>query len=42
MNPLTSPGFIDRFTVTAEAYKIPLVIVFNKIEVYDSKALIKL
>jgi len=42
INPLTSPGFIDRFTVTAEAYKIPLVIVFNKIEVYDSKALIKL
>ena len=42
INPLTSPGFIDRFTVTAEAYKIPLLIVFNKIEVYDSKALIKL
>ena len=42
VNPLTSPGFIDRFTVTAEAYNIPLLIVFNKVEIYDSKALAKL
>ena len=42
VNPLTSPGFIDRFTVTAEAYNIPLLIVFNKVEIYDSKAILKL
>jgi ribosome biogenesis GTPase / thiamine phosphate phosphatase len=42
VNPLTSPGFIDRFTVTAEAYNIPLLIVFNKVEIYDTKALAKL
>ncbi|MDC3133327.1 ribosome small subunit-dependent GTPase A [Bacteroidota bacterium] len=42
VSPLTSPGFIDRFTVTAEAYNIPLLIVFNKVEIYDLKALAKL
>ena len=34
-NPVTATGFIDRFTVTAEAYHIPLHIVFNKIDLYD-------
>jgi ribosome biogenesis GTPase len=29
-SPRTSPGFIDRFLVTAEAYGIPAMIVFNK------------
>lgn len=33
--PRTSTGFIDRFLVTAEAYKIPVIIVFNKIDIYD-------
>lgn len=28
--PRTSLGFVDRFTVTAEAFRIPQVIVFNK------------
>ena len=42
INPLTSPGFIDRFTVTAQAYNIPLLIVFNKFEIYDKKAIEKL
>src|ERR1700749_1329166 len=28
--PRTSLGFIDRFTVSAEAFRIPQVIVFNK------------
>ena len=37
-NPITSPGFIDRFTVTAEAYNVSLLIVFNKIDLYDQKA----
>ena len=42
INPLTSPGFIDRFTVTAQAYNIPILIVFNKVEIYDKKAIEKL
>ena len=34
--PRTSTGFIDRFLVTAEAYHIPVVIVFNKLDLYDA------
>jgi ribosome biogenesis GTPase len=30
VSPRTSTGFIDRFLVTAEAYHIPCVLVFNK------------
>lgn len=33
--PVTTLNFIDRFLVTAEAYTIPVVIVFNKIDVYN-------
>ncbi|MEN8138436.1 MAG: ribosome small subunit-dependent GTPase A [Bacteroidota bacterium] len=33
--PHTSTGFIDRFLVTAEAYNIPTVILFNKIDIYE-------
>lgn len=33
-NPKTSFGFIDRFLITAEAYQIPVVILFNKLDVY--------
>ncbi|MCH2197622.1 MAG: ribosome small subunit-dependent GTPase A [Flavobacteriales bacterium] len=36
--PPTSTGFIDRFLVTADAYGVPVTIVFNKIDVYDEKA----
>lgn len=35
--PRTSTGFIDRFTVTAEAYHIPVIIVFNKCDIYDNE-----
>ena len=35
--PRTSTGFIDRFTVTAEAYHIPIVIVFNKCDLYNEE-----
>lgn len=28
--PRTSSGFIDRFLVTAEAYRIPAIVIFNK------------
>ena len=35
--PRTSTGFIDRFLVTAEAYHIPTIIVFNKCDLYDEE-----
>ena len=35
--PRTSTGFIDRFAVTAEAYHIPVVVVFNKCDLYDDE-----
>ncbi|MFB0924891.1 MAG: ribosome small subunit-dependent GTPase A [Vicingaceae bacterium] len=35
--PKTYTEFIDRFLVSAEAYHIPTVIVFNKIDVYSAE-----
>lgn len=35
--PRTSNGFIDRFIITSEAYRIPSIIVFNKIDIYSEK-----
>lgn len=32
--PRTSTGFIDRFLVTLEAYLVPAIICFNKIDMY--------
>ncbi|MGZ5242500.1 MAG: ribosome small subunit-dependent GTPase A [Bacteroidia bacterium] len=37
--PRTSLGFIDRILITAEAYEIPAIIVFNKLDIYDSEAI---
>jgi ribosome biogenesis GTPase len=37
--PRTSMGFIDRFLVSAEAFRIPQVLVFNKKDVLDEKGL---
>ncbi|NQX77881.1 ribosome small subunit-dependent GTPase A [Gilvibacter sp.] len=34
-NPPTFTIFIDRFLVTAEAYSIPAVLLFNKMDTYD-------
>lgn len=42
VKPPTSFGFIDRFLVTAEAYSIPVTILFNKVDVYDDVAFDKL
>ncbi len=39
-NPVTTTGFIDRFLASAEAYKIPVILLFNKVDVLDEKALI--
>jgi ribosome biogenesis GTPase / thiamine phosphate phosphatase len=36
--PRTSLGFIDRFLVTAEAYRIPAIIIFNKLDLLDDEA----
>ena len=33
--PLTTTTFIDRFLATAEAYEVPVKIIFNKIDRYD-------
>lgn len=33
--PQTQTGFIDRFLVTAEAYHIPVTLLFNKIDLYS-------
>lgn len=37
-SPRTSFGFIDRFLVTAEAYEIPVTLLFNKLDLYDADA----
>lgn len=37
--PRTSLGFIDRFLVTAEAYHIPVLLVFNKFDLYVPEAI---
>ncbi|SIO42988.1 ribosome biogenesis GTPase [Chitinophaga niabensis] len=39
--PRTSQGFIDRFLVTAAAYHIPAVLIFNKMDVYKDKEMEK-
>ena len=41
-NPSTSLNFIDRFLVTCEAYQIPVILVFNKIDTYDKDDLSKI
>jgi len=40
--PPTFPAFIDRFLVTAKAYEIKTVLVFNKIDLYNSKELVEM
>ena len=37
--PRTSLGFIDRFLVSAEAFRIPQVIIFNKRDLLDDREL---
>lgn len=40
--PKTFTSFIDRFLVTAEAYKIKVIILFNKIDIYSNDELKRL
>lgn len=35
--PRTSIGFIDRFLVSCEAFRIPAILIFNKIDLYTSE-----
>lgn len=35
--PETTTVFIDRFLVTAEAYRVPVVLVFNKVDLYNEE-----
>ncbi|MBD0832878.1 ribosome small subunit-dependent GTPase A [Aestuariibaculum sediminum] len=38
-NPPTLTSFIDRFLVTAEAYSVKTILLFNKIDTYDEETL---
>ncbi|MBC6427583.1 MAG: ribosome small subunit-dependent GTPase A [Ekhidna sp.] len=37
--PRTSIGFVDRFLISLEAFRIPGIIIFNKSDIYSSKDL---
>ncbi|WP_294628114.1 ribosome small subunit-dependent GTPase A [uncultured Bacteroides sp.] len=37
--PETSTTFIDRFLASAEAYRVPVKLIFNKVDVYDEDEL---
>ena len=37
--PQTSTTFIDRFLASAEAYRIPVILVFNKVDILDDDEL---
>lgn len=34
-HPETSTTFIDRFLASAEAYRVPVLLIFNKVDLYD-------
>lgn len=40
-NPKTYPVFIDRFLASAEAYDIPVVLLFNKVDSYNEDELVE-
>ena len=37
IHPVTYTEFIDRYLVTAEAYNIPAILLFNKIDLYEEE-----
>lgn len=41
-HPITSTTFIDRFLASAEAYRVPVVPVFNKTDMYNADELAEL
>ncbi len=40
-NPITSTGFIDRFLVAAQSYGVEVLIIFNKLDIYDKQMMKK-
>ncbi len=40
VQPRTLTPFIDRFLVSAEAYRIPVILLFNKTDLYDEAAML--
>jgi ribosome biogenesis GTPase len=40
-SPITTTGFIDRFLAAAESYGIQLLIIFNKLDIYNKKMMQK-
>ena len=38
-HPETSTTFIDRFLASAEAYRVPVLLIFNKTDLYDEEEL---
>lgn len=40
-NPPTSTSFIDRFLITAQAYSIKTILLFNKIDTYNEDTLLE-
>ena len=41
-HPETSTTFIDRFLASAEAYRVPVLLIFNKTDLYDEEEMRKL
>jgi len=41
-NPVTSTTFIDRYLASAEAYSIPVLILFNKTDIYNQELMDKM
>ena len=39
--PITSTGFIDRFLAAAQSYGIEVLIIFNKLDIYDKQMMKK-
>ena len=35
-HPETNTTFIDRFLASAEAYRVPVALIFNKVDLYDA------
>lgn len=40
-NPVTTTGFVDRFLAAAESYGIQVLIIFNKLDIYNKQILKK-
>lgn len=39
VEPMLKPGFIDRFLLTTTPHRVPSIVVFNKADLYDEKAM---